>query len=130
MLNCSIIIGRLVRDAKVFGDEKKVAKMTVAVDDGFGDKKRTDYIDCTAFGKTAEFCEKYLGKGVLVAVKGKIRTGSFEKKDGTKGKTLEIAIDDIKRLEWNDYNGARKTSQQSGEPVPDGFAELDESIPF
>lgn len=125
MLNSAIIIGRLVKDPEMYGNDKRVAKMNIAVDDGYGDKKRTDYIPVTAFGKTAEFCDKYLAKGVLVSVKGKVRTGSYEKRDGTRAYTFEIAVDDINRLEWKGYD-----KKGNDEPVPDGFERVTEDVPF
>lgn len=121
MLNNSILIGRTVREPEIYGNEKKVAKITIAVDDGFGDNKRTDYIPVTAFGKTAEFCEKFLRKGTLIAVEGKIRTGVYEKKDGTKAKTFEVVSENLKVLERRD-----RTEKEA----PEGFARVDEDCPF
>lgn len=127
MLNSAIIIGRLVKDPEMYGNDKPIAKMTVAVDDGYGDKKRTDYIPVTAFGKTAEFCERNLTKGLLVAVDGKVRTGSYEKKDGTRVYTFEIVVEEINRLEWKDY---KKQGRNESAPVYDDLAEVTEDVPF
>lgn len=100
-VNKSIIVGRTVRDAEIFKSQqdKYIAKLTVAVDNGFGEHKETSYINITAFGKTAEFCEKYVGKGRLVSVVGRIKTGSYTKKDGTKQPTFEIIVEELQVLD-------------------------------
>lgn len=72
-----------------------VCNMTVAVNDGYGDKKRTSFIDVVVFGKVAENCEKYLNKGSKVGVSGRIQTDVFERKDGTKQKTFQVVADKV-----------------------------------
>lgn len=124
MLNSAILIGRLVRDPEIYGNDKIIAKLTLAVDKGFGDDKYTNYIPVTAFGKTAEFCEKYLGKGSLVSVNGEIRTGTYEKKDGTKMKTFEVVANELRSLE------KRSGSTQTSMNTMSGFEEVNEDCPF
>lgn len=130
MTNVVVLVGRLVRDVEVryTSNELAIAKMTVAVDSGFGEKKKTNYIPVTAFGKTAEFCGKYLGKGRLVSVEGNIATGSYEKQDGTKVFTVDVHADSVNALDkGNSTNEAFKPKEET---APKGFETLDEDIPF
>lgn len=125
MVNNVVIVGRLTRDPDVYQskDGKPIVKMSVACDDGFGEKKKTNYIPVTAFGKTAEFCSNYLGRGRLVCVEGKIQTGSYEKQDGTKVSTFDVLADSIQGLD-KPKEGATKGA------TPSGFTQVDADIPF
>ena len=119
------LIGRTTADPQVRYNpesQKAIARFTLAVDDGFGDNKRTSFINIVAFGKTAENCEKFLAKGKLTGVTGKIQTGSYEK-DGQKVYTTDIIADRVEFLEWGD-----KPQASSGAPA--GFEELTEQVPF
>ena len=122
------LIGRITSDIQVrynSTSQNAVAKFTVAVDDGYGEKKRTNFISCVAFGKTAEGLEMYVGKGCRVAIDGKIQTGSYEKNDGTKVKTTEIIADRVEYIDFKD--------KQNDEPKQTdfaGFQQIDEDCPF
>lgn len=91
-MNNVVLIGRLTKDPEVreYGKGKNaglVANYTLAVD---RDKENTDFIRCVAFGSGAEFVEKYLSKGMKIAVYGEIRTGSYENKAGDTVYTTEV----------------------------------------
>lgn len=95
-MNNVILIGRLTRDPEVnvYGKGKnagKVAKYTLAVDRA-GRKDEADYIRCAAFGGGADFVEEYLSKGMKIAVRGEIRTGSYEDKNGDTVYTTEVIV--------------------------------------
>ena len=124
LMNRWLGIGRLTRDPEVRYTERQmaVAKFTLAIDDGYGEKKKTNFINIIAFGKTAEVCEKHIGKGCRVSVEGKISTGSYEK-DGAKVYTTDIIAD---RIEIIDFK-AKDAQQQFS--APDGFEALDD-MPF
>lgn len=121
-MNNWIGIGRLTKDVELryTPQEMAVAKFTLAIDDGYGEKKKTNFIPIVAYGKQAENCEKFLAKGRLVAVKGKIQTGSYENKEGKKVYTTDIIAEQVEFLEKGG----------SSEPTPSGFSEVDESVPF
>jgi single-strand DNA-binding protein len=136
-MNNVSLIGRLTRDPEVrytAGTQMAVAKFTVAIDDGFGEKKRTNFIPVTVFGKTAENCEKYLAKGRLVGVQGKIQTGSYTNKDGATVYTTDVVADRVEFLEWGERNERSAAPRQSGmggfDAAPEGFSAIDEDIPF
>ena len=137
-MNQAIICGRLVRDPEIRytnGEEAKaVAKYTIAVD-RMRDKE-ADFISCVAFGKSAEFAEKYFRKGQRVLVSGRIQTSSYTNKDGQKVYTTDVLI---VTQEFADGKGAGE-SQTGTRPAPsqasaDGFMNIpdgvdDEGLPF
>ena len=102
-MNKVILMGRLTRDPDIRytqGDNPMcIARYTLAVDRRFSrnannDGNNADFIPCVAFGKTAEFTERYLKKGTKMAVTGRIQTGSYTNKDGAKVYTTEVVIED------------------------------------
>lgn len=94
-MNKVVLIGRLTKDPDLkftAGSGTAVSRFTVAVNRQFK-KDETDFINCVAFGKTAETISQYLTKGRQIAVTGSIRTGSYEAQDGTKRYTTDVAVD-------------------------------------
>lgn len=106
-----------------------VARNSIAVDSGYGDNKRTDFINLTAFGKTAETLEKYGFKGQKMLIEGRIQTGSYEK-DGVKHSTTDIIIDRSEFLSFKDNNTSDK--ETGSKEAISGFEALDSEsfIPF
>lgn len=143
-MNSVVLIGRLTRDPEVryTGEQMAIANFSVAIDrpprrDG---TKETDFPRVTVFGKQAENCEKYLRKGRLVAVQGRIQTGSYTNKNGDKVYTTDVVADRVEFLEWGDREGgqgggggSQRQAQQSSQPaeIPKGFEAIDEDdLPF
>lgn len=126
-MNKVLLIGRCTRDLEIRYTESQLAvcKFSIAIDDGYGEKKKTNFINIIAFGKTAEVCEKHIGKGSRCAVEGKISTGSYEK-DGKKVYTTDVVAD---RIEIIDFKGKNEVIQQQFS-APEGFDEIDSDIPF
>ena len=127
MINVVVLTGRLVREVEVreASTGTAVASFTIAVDDGFGEKKKTSFIPVKAFGKTAESCGKYLAKGKLCGVQGKIQTGSYQKNDGSTVYTTDVIADKVEFIEWGE-----KVAVRASEPVSEGFSAVDTDIPF
>nr|DAI35454.1 MAG TPA: Single strand binding protein [Caudoviricetes sp.] len=131
-MNSVILIGRLTRDPEVrytSGTQMAVCTFTVAIDrpvkkDG---EKQADFPRVICFGKQAENCERFLAKGRLVGVQGRLQTGSYTNKDGATVYTTDVVADRVEFLEWGDRQGAR---QEYDEPIPEGFAAVDEDVPF
>lgn len=122
------IVGRLTKDpvTSYSGQQNAVARFTVAVDrmpDKNGNKQ-SDFIGCVAFGKTAEFIEKYFKKGKGIALNGSIRTGSYEK-NGQKVYTTDILAERVEFVPSDSVKDA-----QPDVPAPSGFHVTDEDIPF
>lgn len=131
-MNNVILIGRLTKDPELrytAGTQMAVATFTVAIDRPVkaGSEKQTDFPRVTVFGKTAENCEKFLTKGRLVGVQGRLQTGSYTNKDGVTVYTTDVAADRVEFLEWGD----RPKSNMPAENIePSGFAYIDDDIPF
>lgn len=127
-MNNVVLIGRLTKDPEVRYTESQlaVATFTLAIDrqQKEGKEKQADFPRVTAFGKTAELCERFLAKGRLVGIQGRLQTGSYKNKEGVTIYTTDVVADRVQFLEWGDK--AEKDSN-----IPDGFAEVDDSdCPF
>ena len=132
-MNKTELIGRVVRDADVRYSQTAVARISLAVDRKFKQEGQptADFINCIAFGKTAEVIEKYVTKGTKIAVVGHIQTGSYTNKDGQKVYTTDVVIDE---LEFCESRSSQQTNSQPA-PAPDtDFMSipqgLEESLPF
>ena len=110
-MNSVALIGRLTRDPEIryTGDQMAIATFSIAIDrpprrDG---TRETDFPRITVFGRQAENCEKYLKKGRMVGVTGRIQTGSYTNKNGDKVYTTDIVADRVECLEWGDREGGQ-----------------------
>lgn len=125
-MNSVHLIGRLTRDPELrytAGTQTAVATFALAIDRYAkqGEEKKADFPNIIVFGKTAENCEKYLKKGMLAGVEGRLQTGSYKNKNGDTVYTTDVIADKVEFLE--------KTKIEK--PVsPIGFAEIEEDIPF
>ena len=128
-VNQVVLLGNLARDVNLHEDGKTpFCNMTVVTNDGWGDNEITSFIPVKAFGKTAENCAKFLSKGSKVAVTGRIQTGSYEKKDGTKVYTTEVIAF---RVEFLHSINRGENQIAPNNDVPTGFHEVeDDDIPF
>ena len=101
MLNHITIMGRLTRDPELrrTGSGLAVTSFSVAVDRDFGKsesgEKKTDFFDCVAWRNTAEFASKYLTKGRMVVVSGRLEFRDWTDKEGNKRRNAEIIVDNI-----------------------------------
>ena len=96
-MNKVALIGRLTADPEIrkTQDGKSVASYTLAVDRRVakGDSQ-ADFIPCTAWEKKAEFAEKYLRKGIKIAITGRIQTGKYTDKNGNTVYTTDVVVED------------------------------------
>lgn len=142
-MNNVVLIGRLTRDPEVryiSESQMAVATFTVAIDRPVraGQEKKTDFPRVTVFGRQAENCERFLAKGRLVGIQGRIQTGSYTNKDGQTVYTTDVVADRVEFLEWGDKNGQQsanqgnpQSTQNNPQGIPDGFGPLqDDDIPF
>lgn len=133
-MNNVAIIGRLTKDPEVryTADQMAVATFTVAINRGKdknGNDRGTDYPRVTVFGRQAENCERFLAKGRLVGVQGRIQTGSYTNKEGRTVYTTGVIADRVEFLEWGE-KGEHRETEAPMEP-PEGFmAVSDDDIPF
>lgn len=143
-MNRVILMGRLVRDPEIrYSQGEKstaVARFTLAVDRKFKQEGQptADFINCLAFGKRAEFLEKYCQKGTKLVVEGSWQTGSYTNKDGQKIYTNECLIENCEFAESKNASGSNNGGGNAG-PVQnnsagDGFMNIpdgiDEELPF
>ena len=116
-MNNVILIGRLCKDAEIKNTENTtVARYTLAVD-RYGKDKGADFIPCVCFGKNADFAEKYLKKGMKIAVEGRIQTGSYTNKDGNKVYTTDVIVN---AHHFCEGKGTGEATEKA-EPAPDDF---------
>lgn len=135
-MNKTLLIGRLTRDPDIRYTQSEqpmtIARFSLAVDRRFkrdGDNQSTDFISCVAFGKTAEFIEKYVFKGTKIAVEGRIQTGSYTNNDGNKVYTTDVVVEQVEFAgSKTDSKSAAKESNDDFMNVADGLD--DEGLPF
>jgi len=130
-LNKVQIIGRLGKDPEVRTTQngKSVASFGVAVDDGYGDNKATEWFNVVAWEKQAEFAGKYLGKGRLVYVEGRMKTREYDDKDGNKRKVTELVAFQIQGLDKPPEGAAKGNGAGNAAGQAPGGAAADD-IPF
>ena len=120
-LNRITIMGRMTKDPELrrTNSGKAVTSFTLAVDRDF-EKGKTDFIECVAWGNTAEFVSKYFSKGRMAVASGRLQLRDWTDKDGNKRKTVEVVTDNV-------YFGDSKnnTEQQFAEVEED-----DSDLPF
>lgn len=127
-----ILIGRLTADPEIRATQsgKTVASYRLAVDRAFKSEGQpeADFINCIAFGKGAEFAEKYLHKGMKIALEGRIQTRSYDDRDGKKVYVTEVIV------EHHEFCESKRSSDSGSYPAPDqGFTEIEETdghLPF
>lgn len=153
-MNKVILMGRLTRDPDVRYSQGEnataVARYTLAVDRRFrrdGDAT-ADFIGCVAFGRNAEFAEKYLRQGTKIAITGRIQTGSYTNRDGQKVYTTDVVVEEQEFAESKNssennnaggFGGFQQSNPFQAAPAPsaaagDGFMNIpdgiDEELPF
>lgn len=135
-MNKWIALARLGKDPEIRQSQSgiDIASFSVAVNRRFkrDGEPDADWFNCTAFGKTAEFCQKYLHKGTKVLIEGELQNNNYEK-DGVKHYGDKIIINSIEFAE------SKSTSQQNGQPATQqmptandfmSIADTNDDIPF
>ncbi len=156
-MNSVVLIGRLTRDPELRylpNGGTAVCNFSLAVDKEVSKEKKqemesqgkytADFVNIVVWGRQGENCANYLAKGRLVAIQGRIQTGSYDAKDGSKRYTFEVVAERTEFLEWGDKNESQgnsnantnsnqsdNTSQKSNDFGGDGFHPVDDDeIPF
>ena len=116
------LIGNLTRDPELRYTQsgKAVARFTLAINQGYGENKRTDFPTIIVWGKTAETCGKSLTKGRKVAVTGKLTTRQYENNEGKKVTVFEIVADAFGGVEFLDkkQGGSQPNEIDETEEIP------------
>ena len=147
-MNKVILVGRLTRKPDIRwtqGQEQKcISRFTLAVDrrmrrdENNPNQQTADFISCVAFGKTAEFMEKYADQGTKFVLEGRIQTGSYTNKDGQKVYTTDVVAENLEFAESKgsgDNAGSQNRQQAQPQTDKDGFMNIpdgveDEGLPF
>ena len=153
-MNKVILMGRLTRDPEVRYSQGEnstaIARYTLAVDRRFrrnNDGEQTaDFIGCVAFGRQAEFAEKYLRQGTKIAITGRIQTGSYTNREGQKVYTTDVVVEEQEFAESKNaggnnggysapqHNNLAPSANTSDLGSADGFMNIpdgiDEELPF
>lgn len=113
-------MGRLTKDPELrrTGTGKPVTSFSIAINAGYGENQHTDFVNCTAWNKTAEFVSNYFTKGKMIIVIGRISTRSWETQDGKKAYATEVTASEVSF-------GESKSENPSA--VKDDFTPLDEA---
>ena len=104
-----------------------IARYTLAVDRRTKDKA-TDFINCVAFGKNAEFAEKYLRQGMKIVVEGRIQTGSYTNRDGKKVYTTDVVVEGHEFAE-SKWEKTETKAEPKTETRQDGFMPIPDDMP-
>ncbi len=146
MINKAILMGRLTRDPELrhTGTGTPVCSFSIAIDNGYGENRQTDFINCVAWNKTAEFVSNYFAKGRMIIVIGRISTRTWESQDGKKNYVTEVVASEVSFGESKKEGGTPSNQGGYSAPVPtaapqmpelesDDFAPLldtDDDLPF
>ena len=146
MINKAILMGRLTRDPELrhTNSGTAVCSFSIAINNGFGENAQTDFINCVAWNKTAEFVSKYFSKGKMIIVIGRISTRSWDGPDGKKNYATEVVANEVafgeSKRDGGDYGSSQSFGGSSApESVPampamddGGFSPLDtdDDLPF
>ena len=140
-MNKVILMGRLTRGPEVRYSQNDsnmaIARFSLAVDRRFkkqGDEVTADFFNCTAFGKQAEFVEKYLKQGIKIVVTGRIQNDNYTNKDGQKVYSVQILVEEMEFAESKASSGQVEQEGNNmppamGEPGADGFMDIPDGIP-
>jgi len=147
-MNTVNLIGRLVRDneLKYTKSGKAVATNTLALDDGWGDNKRSYFLPLVVWEKQAESLANYTGKGSQIAVNGKLTSRSYETQDGQKRTVIEVVANQYGGIEFldtknsgggvsnsqttNNANAQQNRSNAQSDPFSKSSIDIDDSLPF
>lgn len=137
-MNSVQLLGRLTRDPDVRYTDggSTIARFSLAVDRRFKQEggEIADFINCIAFGKTAEFIERYIFKGTKIALNGRIQTGSYTNKDGVKVYTTDVVVENVEFAESKNSNMGNSNPTPAFTGAGDGFMNIpdgiDEELPF
>ena len=136
MINSVALMGRLTYEPeiKTTGSGVSVIRFQIACDRPYvpkGQDRQADFIDCVAWRQTAEFVNRYFGKGDMIALTGSIQTENFTDKDGNKRKSTEVVVSNVSFCgnKENGNNGFVPPTEEESKLDVD-FEEIGEDLPF
>ena len=137
MINKVILMGRLTKDPELRytgGTGTPVTSFSIAINNGYGEKQQTDFVNCVAWNKTAEFVTKNFTKGKMIIVIGRISTRSWETQDGKRAYVTEVTAQEVSfgESKTSPQLNTHQTAAQQPMQADDDFTPLDEDddLPF
>ena len=132
MINKAILMGRLTRDPEVrhTNSGTPVCSFSIAINNGYGENQTTDYINCVAWNKQAEFIERNFSKGKMIIVIGRIQTRTWEGQDGKKNYATEVVASEVA------FGESKRSSEGAGfessfeRPSAPSVSAMDMSMPM
>ena len=127
MINKVILMGRLTKNPELrhTNNGTAVTSFNIAVDNGYGENKTTDFINCVAWNKTAEFVEKHFVKGQMIALVGRVSTRTWEGQDGKKNYVTEVTVSEVS---FCGSKSAAESTQASGDEFE--MIDVPDDLPF
>lgn len=126
-MNKVILKGNLTRDPELkMSGETTLTKFSLAVSRKMK-KDESDFINCVAFGKTAEFIANYFNKGSQILIVGRIQTGSYDDKEGNKKYTTDVVVEEV------EFCGKKEGTTEKKVETSNGFTQIesdDSDLPF
>lgn len=137
-MNSVQLVGRLTRDPEMRYTDggSSIARFSLAVDRRYKSENgpTADFLNCVAFGRTAEFIEKYFRKGMRMGCQGRIQTGSYTNNDGQKVYTTDVVVESCEFVESKASQQPEENNNGFGPADENGFMnipdDIDEELPF
>lgn len=134
-LNTVALMGRITfePELKSTNSGTSVMRFQIAVDRNYqasGKERETDFIDCVAWGKTAEFVKSWFHKGQMIALTGEIQTRNFTDKDGNKRKSVEVVANNVSFCGAKENGTQASTLPDINENNVEMLEDNDEDLPF
>lgn len=136
-MNFVILSGRIGQDIEVKQTQngKSYARFSIAVNTGYGDNKRTSWLPCTVWGKSADAMARWCKKGTLVNINAEAIQNSYTNRDGNKVNSIEFTV---RAWEFGGSKSDNQSAEQSSDELKktdnDGFMNIadgvDEELPF
>lgn len=126
--------GRTTKDVEMRYTQSEnplsIASFSFAVDDGYGEKKKTNFFNCVAFGKLAERFEKYVTKGMKLLLVCKPQQEQYTNKDGVKVNTVKFIVEDFEFCESKNANNNSNDNNSNDKPqsAPDDFMSIPDGV--
>lgn len=131
------LVGRFARDPEIkysTGENATaIVRFSIAVNRRFKNADGNydaDFINCVAFGKSAEFIGKYFKKGMAIGLTGRLQTGSYTNKDGQKIYTTDVVVEESEFVESKSNNPSSNNMPSSSSEVDDILGGIDDDLPF
>ena len=126
-MNKVILVGNLTKDPDVRATQsgKLIARVGIAVNQGYGDKQSTDFFNLIAWEKTADLMNKYLHKGSKILVEGRLKNNNYEDNKGVKHYAVDVIVETF------EFMDSKKKTADEGYPTDDGRSpDDDDDMPF